>query len=163
MAAPQNRDMCDKSSAAPLSPTPARKSANASTGWLFIQVYGAWHGAVKAALRELGVTHPQFVVMQTLEYLAELGQPVTQAAIAAAARMDAMTVSQVVRGLATKGYLERKPLPADARAYAVTLTDKGAAVVHRALPVVEAIDDQVFGVLGKREPELQALLRALIA
>lgn len=56
-----------------------KDKADASTGLLFIKAYNKWHTKIKNRLRELGTTHPQFVVMTALAYLSQTDAFVTQA------------------------------------------------------------------------------------
>jgi DNA-binding MarR family transcriptional regulator len=73
-----------------------------------------------------------------------------------------MTVSQVVRRLEANGYLKRCPHPRDTRAHALALLAKGRKALDAAIPAVEAVDDEVFGVLGAQEAQLRELLGRLI-
>ncbi len=142
-------------------PSKYKNNANASTGLLFIRVYNAWHTAIKQALKTLSITHPQFVLMTTLHYLSQFEEYVAQAKIARMADMDVMTVSQIIRGLENKGFLQRSPHPTDTRSNAVYLLPKGQQAVRQALPIVEKIDEVFFGVLKDKENTLQELLLTL--
>lgn len=133
-----------------------------STGLCFIRAYNKWHTIIKKELRKLGITHPQFVILTTLNYLESIEAFVTQASIANMADMDVMSVSQIIRGLENKGYLIRTENPNDTRANAVKLLDKGYEIVKLALPVVEKIDDDFFGVLGDDEKAFREYLEKLI-
>jgi DNA-binding MarR family transcriptional regulator len=138
-----------------------RRDADASTGLFFIRVYNAWHAAIKDGLRKAGITHPQFVVMSVVNYLAQSEECVSQAGIAKMADMDVMSVSQIVRGLEAKGYLTRTANPKDSRANAVRLLEKGRKAVRRALPIVEKIDEDFFGVLTDEEKQFRSFLLQL--
>jgi DNA-binding MarR family transcriptional regulator len=138
-----------------------KKEAAGSTGLVFIRAYNKWHTTIKRELRQLGITHPQFVVMTVLEHLGESGAYVTQAGIARTADMDVMSVSQIVRGLEAKGYLARSSNPGDSRANALRLLPKGIEAVRAALPIVEGIDDAFFGALGSDEAAFRAALGRL--
>lgn len=144
-------------------PSPKFKNnADASTGLLFIRAYNKWHTTIKTELRNLGITHPQFVLLTTLSYLSQSDEYVTQASIAKMADMDVMSVSQIIRGLEDKGYLVRTNNPNDTRANAVRLLPKGQEIVKIALPVIERIDDNFFGVLSANEKTFRELLRQLL-
>jgi DNA-binding MarR family transcriptional regulator len=139
-----------------------KTAPGASTGLVFIRAYNKWHTAIKRELRDVGITHPQFVVMTVLNFLSQTDEHVTQVRIAKMADMDAMSVSQIIRGLEEKGYLERTVSPKDTRANAVRLLEKGQEAVRRALPIVERIDEEFFGVLGDDEKLLRDVLHRLI-
>jgi DNA-binding MarR family transcriptional regulator len=78
------------------------------------------------------------------------------------ADMDVMSVSQIIRGLEEKGHLTRTANPKDTRANAVRLLDKGQEAIKRALPIVEKIDEDFFGVLSEDEKMFRDFLHKLI-
>jgi DNA-binding MarR family transcriptional regulator len=138
-----------------------RKNADASTGLIFISVYNKWHTVIKNELRKIGITHPQFVVMTVLNFLGQSEEYVSQASIAKMADMDVMSVSQIIRGLEANGYLARGANPKDTRANAVRLLEKGEQAVCLALPIVEKIDDEFFGILSDDEERFRNFLHKL--
>jgi DNA-binding MarR family transcriptional regulator len=121
-----------------------------SPGFLLWQLAMRWQQALRPALAALDLTHAQFVLLASAAYLgsaaaAEDGaEPVTQRALAEHARLDAVTTSEVLRTLESKGLVERRPHPADARARAVAVTRAGRALARKAIPAVEAADDAYF-------------------
>jgi DNA-binding MarR family transcriptional regulator len=139
-----------------------KDDSDASTGLVFIRTYNKWHTAIKNELGNIGITHPQFVVMTVLNYLSRSDEFVTQARIAKMADMDAMSVSQIIRGLENKGFLARTANPRDTRANAVRLLEKGQEAVRRALPLVERIDEDFFGILANDEKPFRDFLHRLI-
>jgi DNA-binding MarR family transcriptional regulator len=144
-------------------PSPRFKTDSAaSTGLVFVRVYNKWHNIIQKELRKIGITHPQFVVMTVLNFLSQTNEFVTQANIARMADMDVMSVSQILRGLETGGFLTRTANPKDTRANAVCLLLKGQDAIKKALPVVEKIDDEFFGVLLKEENSFRNYLHKLI-
>jgi len=138
------------------------KTKDASTGLIFIRAYNKWHTIIKNELRGVGITHPQFVVMTVINFLSQFDDFVTQTSVAKMADMDVMSVSQIIRGLEGKGYLIRTAHPKDTRANAVQLLDKGQEAIKRALPIVENIDVDFFGVLSKDENLFRDFLHQLI-
>jgi DNA-binding MarR family transcriptional regulator len=142
--------------------SPYKDDADASTGLAFMRVYNKWHTALRARLRTLGLTHPQFVVMTALNFLSQSDEHVSQTRIARLADLDAMTASQILRGLEARGYVARTSNPRDVRAKAVRLLPAGQELVRRALPVVEGFDRAFFGALKKDEPAFLALLLRLL-
>ena len=105
----------------------------------------------------------QFVLLASLWWLQEHGEPPTQARLAEHAGTDAMMTSQVVRKLEARGLLERPPDPGDARARRLRLTRAGSALTARALADVEAADEAYFAPLGDRRAAFLAALSALPA
>ncbi|MDR1277008.1 MAG: MarR family transcriptional regulator [Candidatus Accumulibacter sp.] len=112
-------------------------------------------------MRKIGITHPQFVVMTVLNFLGQSEEFVSQASIAKMADMDVMSVSQIVRGLEAHGYLARSTNPKDMRANAIGLLEKGEEAIRLALPIVEKIDEDFFGVLSDDETVFRDFLHRL--
>lgn len=134
--------------------------ADASPGLLLWRVTNQWQAATRAALKPLGLTHVQFVLLASLTWLDATG-PVTQKALAAHAATDPMMTSQVLRALEQRGLVQRRPYPGDARARAVSVTEEGASLANQGVRAAEAVDRAFFSVLGERVPDLTAALRAL--
>lgn len=139
-----------------------KDNAEASTGLLFIRVYNKWHSIINHELRKLEITHPQFVVLTTLNFLSQSNTDITQVSIAKMADMDVMSVSQIVKGLEKKEFIKRTTSPKDTRANSVTLLPKGQEIVKAALPVVERIDAEFFGVLQENEAVFCKFLKQLV-
>ncbi|WP_048792100.1 MarR family winged helix-turn-helix transcriptional regulator [Streptococcus cristatus] len=134
-----------------------------STGLLFIRTYHKWHGLIKNKLRTIDLTHPQFVVLTTLAALLRQQEWVSQTDIARFSDMDVMTVSQIIRLLIKKELIMREVHPKDSRANIILLTDTGLQKVNQALPLVEGIDQALFGKLGNKTEILNQLLMELEA
>ena len=134
-------------------------TAEESTGLLLWQVTNRWQAAQRAALQPFGLTHVQFVLTAALTWLGPDG-PVTQKQLADYAGTDPMMTSQVVRTLVARGLVDRSPHPDDGRAWALSVTGDGRALVNRAVVAVEACDGTFFGQLG---PALPSFTRALAA
>jgi MarR family transcriptional regulator, organic hydroperoxide resistance regulator len=136
-----------------------------SPGFLLWQLAMRWQQALRPALAALDLTHAQFVLLASAAYLGTTaagddGDPlVTQKLLADHARLDAVTTSEVLRTLESKGLIERRPHPGDARARAVLVTKAGKALARKAIPAVEEADASYF-----REHAAQvAALAALVA
>ncbi|MFW2491601.1 MarR family winged helix-turn-helix transcriptional regulator [Clostridium chromiireducens] len=138
-----------------------KDDAESSTGLLFIRVYNKWHTIIIRELRKLGITHPQFVVLTTLNFLSQSNDNVTQASIAKLADMDVMSVSQIIKGLEKKEFIMRTTNPNDSRANTVILLPKGEEMVKKALPIIERTDDEFFGVLKDNERIFRQYLKEM--
>lgn len=134
-------------------------SPDESPGFLLWQVTNAWQRRQRAALKPLGLTHVQFVLLATLSWLTRDQPGVSQIELATEANTDPMMTSQVLRALAERGLVERLPHPRDPRAHLTRPTDAGRALANQALPLVEAVDRAYFGALGT---DIAALLRRLL-
>ena len=82
-----------------------------------------------------------------------------QAILGQVTGIDRATAAGLVKRLMRKGLLQRRRTAADARAYAVTLTDEGRRVMRKLGPVAKAVDRHVLASLpeARREPFLSSL------
>jgi len=131
-----------------------------SPGFLLWQVTNRWQRSIVAALRPLGLTHVQFVLLASVWWLSRHGEdPPSQRQVADHAGTDAMMTSQVVRALERRGLLRRGRDAQDRRAWRVAGTTTGTRLAEQAIDVVEAADRAFF---ADAEPnELMRTLRAL--
>jgi DNA-binding MarR family transcriptional regulator len=104
----------------------------------------AWQREMRAALAPHNLTHVQFVLLASLWWLCEQGDPPTQKELADQAGTDAMMTSQVLRKLEAAGLVERNPHPRDSRARLLAVTRQGRAKLQAALQDVEAADARFF-------------------
>jgi DNA-binding MarR family transcriptional regulator len=68
--------------------------------------------------------------------------------------VDRSTMADLVKRLTRKGLLQRRRTAADARAYAVKLTDEGRRVLRKSGPLVKAVDERVLASLPEAQREL---------
>ena len=87
--------------------------------------------AYKPVLKELQLTHPQYLVMLALWEEA----PRRVKDIGGALLLESATLSPLLKRLETLGYITRTRDSADERALAVDLTPEGAALREKALAV----------------------------
>lgn len=132
-----------------------------SPGLLLWQVTNLWQRRQKAALKELDLTHVQFVLLASLAWLSRNDAPVAQARIAEHAKTDAVMTSEVLRTLQRKGLVERRPHPDDTRAKSLKLTPEGTVIVKQAVKLVEQADREFFAPLNDEAEELTWMLRRL--
>ena len=121
----------------------------------------SWQRCVTAALKPLGLTHVQFVLVASTWWLNRVaGERPSQRRIAEHANTDPMMTSQVVRALAARGLLQRTANPDDSRARLVDVTEEGAELAVRAIRLVEETDRSFFAAVGDRRA-LVEMLKAL--
>jgi DNA-binding MarR family transcriptional regulator len=137
-------------------------TAEESPGLTLWQVTNRWQAAQRAALKPLGLTHVQFVLLASLAWLTTEGT-VTQKNLADHAATDIMMTSQVLRALEERGLVRREPHPLDKRARSLTVTGKGRQLADRAVAVVEACDRAFFQPIGDDIGVLNDLLHGLAA
>jgi len=107
----------------------------------------------RPVLEPLGLTHPQYLVMLALWERS----PLTVREIGVLLSLDPATLSPLLKRLEAAGLVSRERHPADDRALAITLTDRGRELRRRALEV----PPQIIARLGMRVEELEALHRSL--
>src|SRR5712664_1342161 len=98
------------------------RSAWDSPGFLLWHASLRWQRKMAAALRPVGLTHVQFVLLASTWWLATHGGQPTQRELADQAGTNEMMTSQVVRVLEIKGLITRKPDERDPRALRLGLT-----------------------------------------
>lgn len=113
----------------------------------------AFGGVYREALRDLGLTYPQYLAMMVLW---EHG-PLPVKTIGERLHLDSGTLSPLLKRLESAGLVRRERSPLDERSVTVHLTDAGAGLRERALPVPRSI----LGATGLSVQEVLALQETL--
>ncbi|MCS0638223.1 MarR family transcriptional regulator [Streptomyces sp. LP05-1] len=123
----------------------------------------AFNGVYRTALKDLGLTYPQYLVMLVLWEHGEL--PVKR--IGERLRLDSGTLSPLLKRLEAAGQVERRRDPEDERSVTVRPTAAGAELRERALGVPRRIAaatglslDEVRELRGRLDRLTAALDRA---
>ncbi|MGW6060826.1 MarR family winged helix-turn-helix transcriptional regulator [Streptomyces sp. NPDC055189] len=116
----------------------------------------AFGGVYRDALKGLGLTYPQYLVMLVL--WEEGPQPVK--AIGERLRLDSGTLSPLLKRLETAGLVRRERSAADERSVTVRLTGAGAELRERAVCVPRRIIE-ASGLTVEEARALQGLLGRL--
>lgn len=95
----------------------------------------AFGSIYRVALKDLGLTYPQYLVMLVLWEHQQL--PVKQ--IGEHLRLDSGTLSPLLKRLEAAGLVRRERSTADERSVTVSLTDEGLALRERAIQVPRRI------------------------
>ena len=138
-------------------------SAWAKPGFVLWHATLRWQRSVTAALKPVGLTHVQFVLLATVWWLGERsgaagdGDLPNQARVAERAGTDVMMTSSVLRTLEARGLLRRDADPADARVRRLAVTGAGRELAVRAVAVVEAADARYFAPVRDRAGLLDVL------
>jgi len=138
------------------------EKAEDSPGFLLWQVTTSWHRAIKKALDEIDVTHPQFVILASLLWLSKTKTSITQIDLSHHSKIDPMTTSTIIKTLLRKGMVERREHDTDTRAKAVTLTDSGVAISRQAVQIINKVDADFFKGLGKNVKDFNGMLVGLM-
>lgn len=104
-----------------------------------------WQRELTRALRDLDLSHRQFLVLYDIGELGKSCDCVTAAMLCEVSGSDPMTMSKVVRELERRCLLERGPHPDDARAYSLEVTADGCALVAEAFRRARELDAELFG------------------
>ncbi|MCO5994411.1 MarR family winged helix-turn-helix transcriptional regulator [Actinoallomurus rhizosphaericola] len=124
-----------------------------SVGYVLKRVQSALRAAMDAALREHGLTTPQYACLELLDQRPGL----SNADLARGAFVSRQSMNVVLRGLEENGLVERPARAAQGRALPVRLTAEGRERLRRAHADVFEIERRMVDVL---DPERVALLRA---
>ena len=136
------------------------ESAWDSPGFVLWHATLRWQQAMRAALAPHDLTHVQFVLLASIGWLAERGDPPTQRAVAEHAGADIAMTSQVVRSLEAKGLVARERGEGDARSWRLSVTPAGGERLAAALAAVDAAD-RAFFAHAPDPAAMPAILRAL--
>ena len=106
-------------------------------------------GRLDRRLRTLGITEPQFGVLEMLYHLG----PLHPQAITAKEFTTGGNTTYLLKTLERDGFLKRGPDPKDGRAVLVTITAKGRRRVEQVLPGHVAAIVEEFSILSAAEQE----------
>ena len=105
--------------------------------------------------KEIGVTRPQWRVLTWLKR----HEGISQSALADKLELDAMTLCRMVDRLQDANLIERRPDPADRRAWQLFMTSKGLALSEQLAPIGEQLlEDALTDMLSPDRERFQALL-----
>jgi DNA-binding MarR family transcriptional regulator len=136
------------------------ETPSVSPGFLLWKVTHLWQRKQRDTLKEIDLTHVQFVVLAGLGWLQKVNKNISQAELARHAEIDEMMASSVIRTLEKKKLLKRHKHPTDTRARVLALTSEGERVMMLALERVERVDREFFKNVSQTEAVqlLQTLL-----
>ena len=127
-------------------------------GFLLWQVSTLWSKSTTAALKPLGLTHPQFVILATIDWLK--GKRASQEEIGKHAVLDPKVTSHLLRSLQVKGLIEPRHAT-DERSKYPLLTKAGREMLAKALPVVESADADFFASIDLKNSKMVTTLQIL--
>lgn len=128
-------------------------------GYLLKRAQQALRGAMDAALREEGVTTPQYAALTALREEAGL----SGADLARRCFVTPQTMSGIISNLEEAGLIERRPHPEHGRILEARLTPVGREAVERCRRAVDAIEDGMLADLDvDARRRLAAALRSCV-
>src|SRR5580698_5235193 len=110
----------------------------------------AWHRMMQRELEPLGLTHAQYLLLASLDYLSQREETVTLRRLCRFAPMDENMASQVVKSLIEKGWVLKSEHPTDRRSQRLEPTGAGRAKVAEALLVSRPANAVFFEPLGSK-------------
>ncbi|HEY3917570.1 MAG TPA: hypothetical protein VGL83_07240 [Stellaceae bacterium] len=118
-----------------------------------------WQRRLEKALEPVGLTHLQFILLATIDWLERSGEVPSQARLANFTLFDRVMISKVLALLAQKGLIARDTHPTVAKGKRVDLTAAGRHALARARPLWAETEERYFGQIGA---ERMALLGGLL-
>lgn len=115
--------------------------------------------ALEPVYADAPVTAPELDVLIKLRHVEG---PVIARRLAESMHCSAAAISKTLAKLERRGYVERRPSPADRRAALVTVTETGRAVVDSLFPRQLAVEAEVLGGLGDDRERVVEALRLLV-
>lgn len=123
-------------------------------------VFGAFISVVTAKLTPVGLTPGQFGAMAIIA----ANPGLKQIELGGALGVDRSTIVAAVDKLEKRGLVERRAVPHDRRAHALTLTAEGQRVYRKALGLVERHETKIAsGLTAAERAQLLALLNKVKA
>jgi DNA-binding MarR family transcriptional regulator len=133
------------------------------TGFLIWQTTNLWQRRMKEKLDPIGITHVQFLLLNSLATLNKTSdKPLTQMMVANHAHCDKMMASKVLRLLEERHYLIRKPHHLDTRSKSLLITTKGMDLLEKATPVLLAVENSFFKSLKSKKKSIDKRLRKVL-
>lgn len=139
-------------------PAPSLARLYARPGFLLRRAHQISAAVFEDECRAVGLTPAQFGVLTVLRASPGLDQ----SSLARALGFDKVTVLRVLRGLETRGLVQRVPAPASRRNLAVSLSAEGAAVLEQAQKPAEKAYRRLMAPLSdEQQNQLVSLLQHL--
>jgi DNA-binding MarR family transcriptional regulator len=137
------------------------KNKKALTGFLLWQAGNVWQRKIKTVLDPVGLTHVQYLLLDSLDQLGGKKHPVSQVKLARKAGTDVMMTSKVVRLLMKKKFVGRKSDEKDARAFQLELTREGARAILKAKKIVAKNEGKFFSKISSQHKKFADCLLAI--
>jgi DNA-binding MarR family transcriptional regulator len=134
-----------------------------AVGFVMWRVVHRYQRAADAALRDLGLTHLQFVTLALVAWLGRSGEAASQADVARLGDIGTMQVSLMLKALEAKQLVHRERLRRAAPAKQVALTEAGLVALREAMPRLIEVQARLFGPAGQPGGGLLRMLNAIDA
>jgi MarR family transcriptional regulator, organic hydroperoxide resistance regulator len=138
------------------------KEPDEHPGFMLWQASNIWQRLMRNDLKEYNATYTQFIILCAILYLSKNCTEINQRLIAQHAKLDIMTVSDVLKTLESKKMVVRTINVKDRRHNFLKITGKGAKLVFDIFYKIEKSDKKFFSALKSKENEFNNLLIKLI-
>lgn len=126
-----------------------------NVGTMLAQVSRLMRRTFDVRARQIGVTRPQW---QVLSYLARHAG-INQGGLAELLEVEPITAGRMIDRLQDAELVERRPDPADRRAWRLYLTERGAQLLDQLRPLAqETYQEALEGITENERAELMATL-----
>ena len=140
----------------------AFETPSESTGFIIWNTTNLWQRKIKEKLDPHGITHVQFLLLNTLASLnKDADRAITQRMVSVHSGCDKMMVSKVLRTLEEKKLILRKDHVSDTRSKSLLITTKGMDLLKVATPAFLQAESLFFESLGKKEKSFSKRLRKI--
>ena len=122
------------------------------------QVSTLWSKSTTVALKPLGLSHPQFIILATIDWLK--GKGASQEEIARRTVLDPKVISHLLRSLEVKGLIDLSQINEEGNKQPL-LTNAGEKILAKALPVVNSADAAFFSSVDLKNSNMITTLQML--
>ncbi len=127
-------------------------------GFVLWRITSRYQREMDRALAVVDLSNLQFVTLALVGWLERSGNTATQIELSRFGGIHPMQLSQMLKSLESKRFVERKRDAVDSRAKQVMLTRKGFTVLEKALPLAIEVQSRLFGKAGARGSDVLGIL-----
>ena len=129
-----------------------------TSGYLLWQVSNLRQRKMNAALSEIDLTYPQFVILAGIFWLKQDHKTVNQILLIKFTKMDKSVVSSILKLLEKKKIVIRKTDIKDTRAKTLELSKTGITQLKKALEIIKQGDIEFFDITKQNIDNLNGIL-----
>lgn len=137
-------------------------SPDAAIGFILWRLVHRFQREMNRQLAVMDLTHLQFTTLALVGWSNRTGASENQAELARSFDIEPMQMSQMMKVLEGKGFIVRKAPSPTSRVRQAEITNKGLAVLRKAMPVAVEIQKSMFGEPGRPGGQLHKLLLAAL-
>jgi DNA-binding MarR family transcriptional regulator len=129
------------------------RGRDGSVAFLLRQAHGAWRTAIDDELETVGISGPQYSVLNVVRLLPGL----SGSELARASMLTQQTTNEIVLALTRRRLIARAPRAENRRVLELVLTPAGRAVIVKARRIVRRLERRMVASINDEE---QAVLRS---